>query len=318
MKRILITGASGFVGGHLAKHYLAKGYEVVSILHDDRTVTTAKLLGINDEVTWCRGDVLNEQFVRRVVSDYEVDLCIHAAALPIVRVGTRTTTPIFNANIMGTVNVLEACKEQFLSGYAIAMLYISSDKAYGDAGPKPYREDMPLNGLNPYEASKACGDLICRCYYNSFKLPVAVVRCCNIFGPADTNSRLIPNTIKRCLAARPPVIFRGVTYVREFIYVDDACEAMMLVLENIEKTQGKAYNVGSGFWMNQEECINQTLRFFPNVKAEHRDPPSYTRVEIPFQRLDTSRIEKELGWKARISFEEGLRRTIESYRKLQK
>lgn len=313
-RSILITGASGFMGAHLAKHYLARGYEVISILHDEKPVTTSKLLGIHDRITWCKGDIQDECFVKRVVADYEVDEIAHLAALPIVRVGTRTTTPIFQANVTGTINVLEAAREQHLSGYPIKFLYVSSDKAYGDAGPRPYNEEMPLSGMNVYDCSKAMGDLVSRCYSHSFNIPISVVRCCNVYGPADTNSRLIPNSIKRCLKCESPIIFRDIIYVREFIYVDDTCEAMMIILDHIEKTKGRAYNVGTGDRMDQKECINHILKFFPNLKAEYKDPPNYTRVEIPYQCLDTSRIEEELGWRAKTSFSLGLKKTIEWYR----
>jgi len=314
-KRILITGGSGFIGSHLCKLYLSRGYEVISILHDEAPITSSKLLGIHDDITWCKGDLLDETFAKRVVAHYEVEEIAHLAALPIVRVGTRTTIPIFQTNIMGTINILEAAKEQKLSGYKIRMLYLGTDKEYGySPSQEPYTEETPLSGLNVYDASKACADLCCRCYFHSFHVPVTIVRACNTFGPADTNSRIIPNTIKRCLQGKPPIIFNGITYVREFIYVDDTCEAMALVLDDIEKTQGKAYNVGSGAWMDQEECVNRILKFFPEMKAERHEPPPYTRIEIPYQKLNTERIEKELGWKSKTSFEEGLKKTIQWYR----
>lgn len=312
---ILITGASGFVGSHYAKYCLNKGDEVVSILHDDKPVTPSKLLGIHDKIIWCRGDILNESFLKRVVSDYEVNSVIHFSALPIVRVGTRTTTPIFETNVMGTIKLLEAVKEQYLSGHKIRFLYFNSDKSYGYAkSDKPYTEETCLSGLNVYDCSKAMASLVCHCYYNSFKIPMADVRVCNIYGPADTNSRLIPNTIRNCIAGKSPVIFKGINYVREFIYVDDVCDAVFKVLENIQPDKISIYNIGSGIWMDQKECIRIILKYFPGLEPVYRKPPDYTRVEIPYQRLDTSKIQRELGWKSRFTFEESLRETVRWYR----
>jgi len=314
LTRILITGASGFVGGNFAKHCLERGHEVVSIEHDERPVTTDKLLEIHDHINWCKGTLLDEGFVKRVVADYEVDTIAHFGALPIVRTGHRTTTPIFETNIMGTVNLLEAVKEQHLSGYKLGILYFGTDKEYGYAEDnKPYREDTPLSGLNVYDVSKACADLICQCYHHSFHIPMSIVRVCNIFGPADTNSRLIPNTIRNCLKGKPPVIFKDIYYVREFVYIGDVCDALQIILEKIGPKLA-VYNVGSGIWMNQEACIQAILKFFPDIKPVYESPPDYTRIEIPYQRLDTSKIEKELGWKAKTTFDEGLRRTITWYR----
>jgi dTDP-D-glucose 4,6-dehydratase len=215
---------------------------------------------------------------------------------------------------MGTCNVLEAAKEQYRSGYEISVLHMSTDKVYGDAGGDPYTEDMPLKALNSYDASKACADIISRCYNQSFGLKVVIARPCNIFGEADLNSRLIPNSIKNCLLGRPPIIFKGITYVREFIYIKDACEGLITLMDNIDKTSGQAYNIGSGYYFNQEQAINEILKHFPHLKGVYQTPPSYTRIEIPFQRLDTSKIQRELGFEAKTSFQEGLRRTIEWYR----
>jgi len=313
--RILITGASGFVGGHLAKYFLSLGNEVISIRHDIKPVDTAKLLGIDDKITWTHGDILNARFVERVVADYEVDAIIHAAALPIVRVAaTRTQAPIFETNIIGTCNVLEAAKQQHLAGHEIKFLFVSTDKVYGDVGPTPYHEGLPLNGLGPYAASKAAADLITRSYHHTFGLKTCVTRTCNIMGSADLNSRLIPNTVKRCLQGKPPIIFRGITYVREFIDIKDVCDAYKLLLDNIDKTAGQAYNVGSGNHMNQEQMIMKILQHFPGLKPEYRAPPDYSMVEIPYQRLDTSKIYKEFGWKAKVSLDESLKEIIDCWR----
>ncbi|MBA7507795.1 dTDP-glucose 4,6-dehydratase [subsurface metagenome] len=310
--RILITGASGFIGGHLAKYFLSLDNEVVSIRHDIKPVDTSKLLGIDDKITWTHGDILNARFVERVIADYEVNAIIHAAALPIVRVATtRTQVPIFETNIIGTCNVLEAAKQQHLAGYEIKFLYVSTDKVYGDAGPNPYHENLPLNGLAPYEASKASADLITRGYFHTFGLKACVARTCNVFGAADLNSRLIPNTIKRCLQSKPPIVYKGITYVREFIHIKDVCEAYKLLLDNIDKTAGQAYNVGSGHHTNQEQMIAKILQYFPGLKPEYQDPPDYTMIEIPYQRLDTTKIYREFGWKAKVSLDEGLKEVID-------
>lgn len=309
---ILITGATGFVGGHLAKYFLSLGNEVISIRHDIKPIDTAKLLGIDDKMIWAHGDILNARFVERVVADYEVDTIIHAAALPIVKIAaTRTQAPIFETNIMGTCNVLEAAKQQHLAGHEIKFLFVSTDKVYGDAGPVPYHEDLPLNGLGPYEASKAAGDLITRGYHHTFGLKTCVARTCNIIGPADLNSRLIPNTVKRCLQGKRPIIYRGMIYVREFIDIKDVCEAYKLLLENIDKAAGRAYNVGSGYHMNQEQMIMKILKYFPGLEPEYQAPPDYSMIEIPYQRLDTSKIYREFGWKAKVSLDESLKEIVD-------
>jgi len=306
----LVTGASGFVGGHLAQHLLEHGNYVVSISHDKRTTNTAALLGIENRIDWAYGDITNASFVKRVVADYEVEKIFHLAALPIVRVGTRTTIPIFEVNIMGSIAVFEAAKEQHLSGYPMSVMYMATDKVYGDAGPKPYREQDSLNGLGVYEASKACADLIARSYYNNFGMKMLVARPCNIYGTADMNSRLIPNTIRRCMAGLSPVVYKGITYVREFIYTSDVCEAMILLMNNIDRFSGQAFNIGTGNQFTQEEIIELILKYFPGMQPTYKEPQAYMQNEIPYQVLDASKITSMTGWKPKVSFEEGLEKVV--------
>jgi CDP-glucose 4,6-dehydratase len=308
--RILVTGASGFVGGHLSKHLLDRGNSIVSIAHDSVRVNTSALLGIEDKIDWAHGDITNYDFVKRVVADYEVEQIYHLAALPIVRVAHRTTIPIFEANVMGSVALFEAAKEQHLSGYPMSVLYVATDKVYGDAGPRPYKEEDPLNGLGIYESSKACSDLLARAYHHNFGIRIVVARPCNIFGTADLNSRLIPNSIRRCLLGLSPVIYEGNSYVREFVYTTDACEAMISLMEHVNDFAGSAFNIGSGFHFNQEEVISSILKRFPKIKPEYRKPQTYMAREIPYQRLDSTKIEEVIGWRAKVSFEDGLDKVI--------
>jgi len=304
--QVLVTGASGFVGAHIAEVLLEEGKNVVSISHDKKPVTTSKLLGIDDEIIWCKGDILNADNVKRVMSDYEVSQVYHAAALPIVRVGGRTTVPIFDTNIMGTVNVLESVRDQSSSGYDVDMLFISTDKVYGDAGTEPYCEGMPLMALGIYETSKACADMICKAYAHNYGLNIVITRCCNIIGTADLNSRIVPNTVKRCLQDKNPLVFKGIPYVREYIDVRDVIVAYKLLLNNIKTTKGKVFNIGSGNLFKQEEVINEILWHFPNLTMEYVEPPFYTKTEIPYQRLNTDKIFNSFNWKSKISFEESI------------
>ncbi len=314
LPRILVTGASGFVGGHLAKHLLDRGHPIVSISHDSVRVNTSALLGIEEKIDWAYGDITNYDFVKRVVADYEVEQIYHLAALPIVRVGHRTTIPVFDVNIMGSIALFEAAKEQHLSGYPISVLYVATDKVYGDAGPRPYKEQDPLNGLGIYESSKACSDLIARSYHRNFGVTIVVARPCNIFGTADLNSRLIPNSVRRCLLGLSPIVYEGISYVREFIYSTDACEAMISLMGRAHEFAGDAFNIGSGFHFNQEEIMTEILKRFPNIKREYRRPQPYMLNEIPYQRLDSTKIEHAIGWKAKVSFEDGLDEVIAWWR----
>src|SRR2546425_2505704 len=223
--RTLVTGASGFIGAHMARRLLSEGHEVVSILHDLTPSSTARLLDIYDRVTWCIGDIRDEQLVKRILGDYNIDMVFHFAALPIVEMGMRSCRPMFEINFMGTLSILEAMRE---GRKDTGLLYIATDKVYGPMQyGRPYEEHDALFANAPYELSKACADMTVRMYHSMEYLKnVVVVRPSNQYGVADLNPRIIPNTIRRCLKGESPIIYDGVTYTREFTYVSDTVEAM--------------------------------------------------------------------------------------------
>src|SRR6266566_8743217 len=130
MVRTLVTGASGFIGAHMARRLLSLGHEVVSISHDRVPMSTARLLDIQDKVTWCDGDIRDEQLIKRILGDYSIDQIYHFAALPIVEMGMRSCRPMFEVNFMGTLSILEAMREATVSGKDIGLLYVATDKFY--------------------------------------------------------------------------------------------------------------------------------------------------------------------------------------------
>ncbi len=310
--KILVTGASGFLGSYLSMRLLDEGNDVISIKHDDTPMNPAKALGIEKQVTWCKGDILNANLVKRVIADYEIELVYHLAALPIVQVGLRTTVPMFETNLMGTLNVLEALKEEHLmAGYDIPLVHMSTDKVYGmtDWGRK-YLETDPLNAEIPYEASKACADIAVRTYKSSGYIKRAsVVRPSNIYGPGDMNNRIIPNTIRFCLQRKPPQLWKNYTYVREYTFVDDWVDAMESVAKFTFTTGGDIFNIGSAVSKTQGEVISEVSKHF-KLTPITVEPPDYTKKEIPYQALDHSKVNTVVGWSAKTSFENGIEETV--------
>lgn len=316
---VLVTGASGVFGAHCAKKLLSLGHDVVSIAHDEHPYDTALLLGIRDKITWARGSILDENFVKRVIADYSVSTVFHLAALPLVQVATRTTVPIFEANFLGTIHLLESIKENFWAGKTIKFVYVSTDKTYGSAGNQPYTEDMPLNALAVYDCSKAAADMAVRTYAACGFIPSTVVaRPCNIIAAGDLNfGRLLPRMIVPCLRGERPFIYKT-TYYREFIAVEDAVEALLTLHgflgSHHELVHGQAFNIGSGEQKSLEQVVNTVLKHFPGIEPEWIKPPALTRVEIPFQLLDTTKMMKTTGWRPLISFEATVERTINWWR----
>lgn len=312
--KVLVTGASGAIGSNLSKALIERGDQVISIEHDIHPIDSASVLGVKDKITWATGDIVSETFVKRVISDYEVDLVYHLAALPIVRTGAKSIRPVYEVNLMGTLSILEALKEQTLSGTDIPLVYVATDKVYGPIEwGRAYRESDPLLANSPYETSKACADMTVRMYNSmGFVKYVATVRPSNQFGPGDMNSRVIPNTIRRCLQGKSPILYKGITYVREFTYFEDTCRAFMSLGDNIRdpRISGEAFNLGSGDTADQEGVVCEILTHFPGLEAEWREPEKYTRKEIPYQALDHSKLTQRTSWRAMVPFEEGIARTV--------
>ena len=306
--RYLVTGAEGVFGAHCAKQLLDQGNEVISIRHDTKPVSTASLLNIEDKITWAEGSLLNETFVKRVVAVYGVHSIIHFAALPLVQTATRSITPVFQTNLMGTIHLLEAIKENAWAGKAIRFIYISTDKVYGDAGERAYTEDLPLNALAPYECSKAAADLAVQMYAKSGYIPsAAIIRPCNIIAAGDLNfGRVLPRMIVPCVRGDGPVLYKT-DYLREFIAVEDAVKAILRLDRCLEINNGvfhgQAFNVGSGEQRSLVQVVETVLQYFPKINPRWIEAPPISRLEIPFQMLSTEKLRNMTGWETETSFE---------------
>lgn len=303
-KNILITGIQGFVGSNLAIQELAAGNHVIGVVRDTNHKSRVDVL---DKCSIVRGDVTDASLIDRAVGYYEVDKIYHLAANAIVKVGMADPVSNYKTNLMGTVNVLDAARR--ISPKA-KVVVASSDKAYGEHDKMPYVEEMKLNPGCPYSTSKSCTDMISQSYAKTYDMDINTVRCSNIYGPGDMNtSRLIPNSILRCLRGVKPVIYSGVAdFRREFIYVGDVAKAYRLVSE--QGAPGEIYNIGINSFHTIKETVSKISEIIgvDGVDVIDKDFP-----EIPFQWMDGEKL-AALGWKPEVSFDGGLRRSVEWYR----
>ncbi len=304
MSRVLLTGGTGFLGGALVrKLYSEPENYVVGMGCDDH----ARSYPIAND--WVFGDVRDYDFVRRVLADYEIDTVYHMAAQAIVRTCANDPVSAYDVNVMGTARLLEACRS--LGNQVKSTIVSVSDKAYGHISP-PYREDTPFDPRYIYESSKACQDIVARSFFFNYGIPVKVARSSNIYGPGDPNmSRLIPNTIVRCLQGKAPILHSGVLdYIREFVYIDDAVEAFKLIAEKGEP--GGAYCVGGTECCRVLDLVNKIIRLInPRLTSDIQEKAAIFK-EIEKQWIDASKL-KQLGWQPKVSLDEGLRSTIEYY-----
>jgi CDP-glucose 4,6-dehydratase len=310
---VLVTGATGLLGGWLTKRLLEHDADLVCLVRDwipQSELVHARLI---DKVKVVRGDVRDRNVLERTLVEYEIDTVFHLAAQTIV--GTANANPMstFESNIAGTWNMLEACRR---ATKIKAIVVASSDKAYGDQSTLPYTEDFPLQGKHPYDVSKSCADLIAQTYANTYRLPVAITRCGNFFGGGDLNwNRIVPGTIRSVLRGARPIIRTDGQFIRDYFYIEDGAAAYMLLAERLAQNPdlcGLAFNFSSEKQDSVLELVNQILAemdssLLPDIRNE-------SSKEIRHQHLNAERARRLLNWAPLFTLQEGLRQTIRWYR----
>ena len=311
---VLVTGATGLLGGWLVEALLARGASVVAIVRDRVPRSRFVSERVLDRVSVAHGDIVDYGFVERVIAEYEVETVFHLAAQTIVTIANRAPLSTFETNIKGTWTVLEAARRV---STVKRVIVASSDKAYGDHTVLPYDEAAPLQGKHPYDVSKSAADLIAQSYWHSYGLRVLVTRCGNLFGGGDLNwNRIVPGTIRSVCYGEAPVIRSDGKLVRDYLHVDDAVDAYLLAAEALadnDALPGQALNLSYERPVTVVEIVDRIL-----AQMGRRDlvPVIQGQVsnEIPSQYLRAERARRLIGWAPRLGFDQGLERTIAWYR----
>ncbi len=307
-RNVLVTGANGFVGSWLTQELIGRGAKVTALIRDLIPDSNLNLSGTADRVSIVRGSLADYKTVERAFNEYEIEICFHLAAQAIVGVANRSPISTFESNIMGTWNLLEACRT---AKHFEKAIIASSDKAYGDQENLPYTEDSPLLGTYPYDASKVCAEVIARSYNKTYGLKTAVARCANIYGGGDLNmSRLVPDMMTSLIMGKPLVIRSDGKMERDYIYVKDAADAYILLAEEIEK--GLAFNFGAGKPITVLDLVRMIMEASGRKDAEMK-VLGEAKYEIKRQYLDSSRASKLLGWQPKYGLMDGLRETYKWY-----
>ncbi|ATP96069.1 KR domain-containing protein [Bacillus sp. LNXM12-2] len=307
-----MTGCTGLLGSYLVKELIDQGANVTGLVRDQVPRSNLYQGSQFEKMNVVQGALEDMQTIERALGEYEIDTVFHLAAQAIVGVANRHPVSTFEANILGTWNVLEACRRQPLIKRVIVA---SSDKAYGDQEQLPYDEDMPLNGKHPYDVSKSCADLISHTYYNTYGLPVCITRCGNLYGGGDLNfNRIIPQTIQLVLEGKAPEIRSDGTFIRDYFYIEDAVKAYLLLAEKMEEKglAGEAFNFSNEIQLTVLELVDKILKAMGSeLKPRILNQGTH---EIKHQYLSAEKARKLLDWKPDYSIDEGLEKTIEWYR----
>ena len=312
-RNVFVTGATGLLGSALVDELIGRGANVVCLMRD--WVPESRFVGerMIDRAIVVRGELEDFQVLLRAINEHEIDSVFHLGAQTIVGTAHRSAMSTFESNVRGTWNLLEACVA--CPKKIERVIVASSDKAYGVHEKLPYTEDAPLVGRFPYDVSKSCADLISFSYFHTHRVPIAVTRCGNLFGPGDLNfNRLIPGTIRSALLDEPPIIRSDGTFVRDYFFVRDAVDAYLTLAERVPEMAGQAFNFGAETPLSVVEVVSAILKV---MNKKHLVPKILNEAshEIPAQYLDCTKARQRLSWKPPRTLEQGLGETIEWYRK---
>jgi dTDP-glucose 4,6-dehydratase len=325
MKTILVTGGAGFIGSNFILYMLDK-YDDYQIINLDKLTYAGNienLKSVEDDAryTFIKGDICDRQCVKGIFLKYDIDYVVNFAAESHVDRSIDTPDVFVRTNVLGTNVLLDVakeawkCRDGFLPGKKF--LQISTDEVYGSLGAEGYfTEETPLAPRSPYSASKTSADLIVMSYYHTFNMPINITRCSNNYGPYQYPEKLIPLMIYNCLHGRKLPIYGDGKNVRDWLYVEDHCRAIDMVLHN--GRIGEVYNVGG----HNEWCNIDIVKTIIGYLNDHVDD-SITEDLIQYVEdrkghdrryaIDPTKIGRELGWKPTTTFNDGIVRTIDWY-----
>jgi CDP-glucose 4,6-dehydratase len=313
-RSVFVTGGSGLLGSWLCSSLVEKGAKLTCLVRDWVPRSILLKEDILKKINVVRGNVEDFYTLERTLNEYEVETVFHLAAQTIVETANRNPRSTFETNIKGTWNLFEACRRvSTVSEIVLA----SSDKAYGEQKELPYNESTPLQGDHPYDVSKSCADLIANAYYSTYDLPVCITRCGNFYGGGDLNfNRIVPGTIRSLINNKQPIIRSDGSYIRDYFYIKDAVYAYTYLAEKMkeQKIRGEAFNFSNELQVTVLELVNKII----SIMGKERIKPKIlgtAKNEIPHQYLSAKKAKSVLGWEPKYTLEEGLKETVDWYRK---
>ncbi|MET9773575.1 dTDP-glucose 4,6-dehydratase [Streptomyces sp. NPDC006367] len=311
MTSLLVTGAAGFIGSHFVRYWLGQhpGDTVVALDALTYAGTLTSLADVRDDIVFVHGDIGDAPLVRRLLEEHRVETVVNFAAESHNSLAVLDPGRFFRTNVLGTQTLLEACRRAGVERFH----HISTCEVYGDLSlrsTESFTEASPYRPRTPYNASKAAADHAVRAYHETFGLPVTLTNCANNYGSHQFPEKVLPLFTTRALDGRPLPLYESSENRREWIHVLDHCRAVETVL--LEGRVGETYHVGTGVEASVEQLADLVLDELGlphTLKRRVPDRPGHDRRYL----LDSGRIGRELGWRPRIPFEEGVRKTIRWY-----
>ena len=321
MMKVLVTGGAGFIGSNFVFHMLKAhpDYDIVcldALTYAGNLSTLAPVMK-EEKFTFVKGDITDRAFIMDLFAKEKFDYVVNFAAESHVDRSIEDPGIFLRTNILGTQVLLDAAR-----AYGVKRFHqVSTDEVYGDLPlDRPdlfFTEETPIKTSSPYSASKASADLLVEAYYRTFKVPVTISRCSNNYGPYQFPEKLIPLIISRALKNETLPVYGKGENVRDWLYVEDHADALLLVLEKGEL--GRSYNIGGENEAKNIDLVRTICAEMDRLRPDNAphdrlitfvtDRPGHDRRYA----IDPDRIRNELGWRPSVTVEEGLRRTVEWY-----
>jgi dTDP-glucose 4,6-dehydratase len=313
---MLVTGGSGFIGSNFV-HLMLEKHPEYSVINLDALTYAGnndnhKNIASHPKYTFVHGDICDRELVKKLFEQYDFSSVVHFAAESHVDRSITGPEQFVLTNVLGTQVLLQAAKNHWNNNTTDKrFVHVSTDEVYGSLGPQGYfTEQTPLAPNSPYSASKAGSDLLVRSYFETFGFPAMITRCSNNYGAFQFPEKLIPLMITNALRDKPLPVYGDGKNIRDWLFVKDHCSAIATVLH--KGTPGKVYNIGgNNEWHN--------IDIVKHILAELGKPESlitYVKDRLGHDRryaIDASYIKKELGWSPSVTFEQGIKQTIQWY-----
>jgi dTDP-glucose 4,6-dehydratase len=323
-RTIIITGGAGFIGSHVVRLFVRK-YRDYRIINLDALTYAGNLENLKDienspNYIFVKGDITDRGQIQQVVQKYKPDGVIHLAAESHVDRSIMDPLAFIHTNVLGTVHLLDACRQSWGSGIEGKMFYhISTDEVFGSLGATGlFSETTPYDPRSPYSASKAGSDHLVRAYHHTYQLPVVLSNCSNNYGPNQFPEKLIPLAINNIKNSKPVPVYGKGENIRDWLYVEDHANAVDLIYH--KGKPGETYNIGgSNEWKNLS--LIHLLCEVMDEKLGRATGTSAKLIEFVKDRaghdlryaIDSSRIQSQLDWKPTVTFREGLEKTVDWY-----
>jgi CDP-glucose 4,6-dehydratase len=311
-RRVLVTGANGFIGAWLIKTLVELGAEVTGYDMADQGALSLHS-GLREKISFALGVTTDQAGFQNVLAEQRIQTVFHLAANANLGWAKSNPVSVFESNIQGSWSVLEACRQW---GQLDSIVVASSNTVYGDQPTRePFAEDLNFNPTHPYPASKACTDIIARCYAANFSMPIAVVRATNTYGGADPNlKRIVPDTTLKLIRGERPVILSDGSPEKGYLYVKDTVRAYLMVAVRAAEdgVRGTAFN----FHPERPTTVLELVNSIVNVSGKTDLEPEVRGKSgvYEYEFLSAERAKKVLGWEPEYSLEDGLAETYAWYR----